>query len=249
MRPARKARVGVGMPITEHPLHRSGRAGLPHPALALGSETPSADWGTDDKYAGGEASARDSARGVPTTQTPSGSAAAKRGATAGAGPCETPSGSARCAARRSSGRARAAPSAGRLLAPGWARAGAAAVRVLTSCSFACHLRRIVWRSTVNRPVLVFPQQCVKPRKLKVSGFPSPRPRRFRSARRPNSMRRVLSGCSVRPNRAKRSRSSVRKRSASARCSNPTTKSSAKRTTTTAPRACVRRHRWTQRSKT
>jgi hypothetical protein len=29
-------RVGVGMPIAEHPLHRSGRAACPHPALTLG---------------------------------------------------------------------------------------------------------------------------------------------------------------------------------------------------------------------
>jgi hypothetical protein len=37
--------------------------------------------------------------------------------------------------------------------------------------------------------------CVKPRKLKVSGFPAPRARRFMLAKRPNSMSRVLSGCS------------------------------------------------------
>jgi hypothetical protein len=28
--------VGVGIPMAGHPLHRSGRAGLPHPAPALG---------------------------------------------------------------------------------------------------------------------------------------------------------------------------------------------------------------------
>src|SRR5881628_1618116 len=61
----------------------------------------------------------------------------------------------------------------------------------TSWSLACHLERIVCRSTVKRPLRVFAQLCVKPRKLKVSGFPSPRPRRFWSANRPNSMRRVL----------------------------------------------------------
>src|SRR5213593_1578426 len=53
--------------------------------------------------------------------------------------------------------------------------------IFTSFSLACHLERIVCRSTVNRPFRVFAQLCVKPRKLKVSGFPSPRPRRFRSA--------------------------------------------------------------------
>src|SRR5688572_7912312 len=30
--------VGVGMVITDHPLHRSGRALLTHPALALGAD-------------------------------------------------------------------------------------------------------------------------------------------------------------------------------------------------------------------
>src|ERR1700704_3759726 len=30
--------VGVGMTIADHPLHRSGRAGYPHPALALGDD-------------------------------------------------------------------------------------------------------------------------------------------------------------------------------------------------------------------
>ena len=43
----------------------------------------------------------------------------------------------------------------------------------TSLSFACNLLRIVCRSTVNRPFRFFPQMCVKPRKLNVSGFPSP----------------------------------------------------------------------------
>src|SRR2546427_105203 len=47
--------------------------------------------------------------------------------------------------------------------------------VLTSLSFACSRLRIVCRSTVKRPLLLFfPQMCVKPRKLNVSGFPSPR---------------------------------------------------------------------------
>ena len=34
--------VGVGMPITEHPLHRSGRAAFPHPALASGDDAKAA---------------------------------------------------------------------------------------------------------------------------------------------------------------------------------------------------------------
>src|ERR1019366_120275 len=83
--------------------------------------------------------------------------------------------------------------------------------VRTACAFACHLLRIVCCNTVNHPWLVFPQMCVKPRKLKLSDFPSPRSRRDLSAKRPNSMSRVLSGCSPRPNFANRSRRSVRNR--------------------------------------
>ena len=49
---------------------------------------------------------------------------------------------------------------------------------------------------MNHPCRVFPQECVNPRKLKVSGFPSPRRRRCSAASRPNSIRRVLSGCSA-----------------------------------------------------
>ncbi len=55
---------------------------------------------------------------------------------------------------------------------------------------------------------VFAQQCVKPRKLKVCGLPSPRALRFCAAKRPNRISRVLSGCSCSPKRAKRSRSST-----------------------------------------
>ncbi len=56
----------------------------------------------------------------------------------------------------------------------------------------------------------------EPKKLNVSGLPSPRRFRFSAAKRPNSISRVLSGCSSRPNFRSRSRQSWRKRSASAR---------------------------------
>jgi len=42
--------------------------------------------------------------------------------------------------------------------------------------------------------------CVKPRKLNVSGFPSPRRFRFATANGPNSRRRVFSGCRWRKER-------------------------------------------------
>ena len=45
---------------------------------------------------------------------------------------------------------------------------------LTCRSFARIRFAIVIRRTQNRPVLVFPHMCVKPRKSNVSGFPTPR---------------------------------------------------------------------------
>ena len=45
---------------------------------------------------------------------------------------------------------------------------------LTAFSFACIRVRIVRRNTVNVPFRVLAQLCVKPRKLKLSGLPSPR---------------------------------------------------------------------------
>jgi hypothetical protein len=56
--------------------------------------------------------------------------------------------------------------------------------------------RIVLRSTEKPPVFrFFAQMCVNPRKLNVSGLPWPRRFRSSAAKRPNSIRRVLSGCS------------------------------------------------------
>src|SRR2546430_12733879 len=63
----------------------------------------------------------------------------------------------------------------------------------TSFNFVCNLLRIVCRSTVYIPLLLFfTQICVKPRKLNVSGFPSPRRCRLLIANGPNSSSRVRS---------------------------------------------------------
>ena len=59
--------------------------------------------------------------------------------------------------------------------------------------------------------------------------------------RPNSIRRVFSGCNSKANSATRMRSWARNASASDRCSKPTTVSSAYRTTTMAPVAWRLRH--------
>jgi hypothetical protein len=45
--------------------------------------------------------------------------------------------------------------------------------VLTACSLARRRLALVSRRTMNLPFLVLPQQCVKPRKSKVSGLPCP----------------------------------------------------------------------------
>ena len=63
----------------------------------------------------------------------------------------------------------------------------------------------VFAWTRKPPGRDLPQINVKPRKLKVSGLPSPRRARRAAAKRPNSIRRVLSGCSDSENSANRSR--------------------------------------------
>ena len=65
----------------------------------------------------------------------------------------------------------------------------------------------VLRRIQNRPLLEAAQMCVNPRNANVSGFPSPRAARLRAACRPNSISRVLPGCSSSPNFANLPRSS------------------------------------------
>src|SRR6266571_3648267 len=72
---------------------------------------------------------------------------------------------------------------------------------------------LIW----NLPWRVLPQMKVKPRKLKVSGLPSPRRWRRSAAKRPNSMSRVFSGGSVSANYCNRSRIASRKWRASLAC--------------------------------
>src|SRR4051812_3504961 len=79
-----------------------------------------------------------------------------------------------------------------------------------------------------------PQMWVNPRKQNVSGLPSPRWARRSAAKRPNAIRRVLSGCNVSANSSKRARIASRKRWASASCSKPTTSRVAEGTCTPPP---------------
>src|SRR6266566_3451144 len=94
---------------------------------------------------------------------------------------------------------------------------------------------LIW----NLPCRVLPQMKVKPRKSKLSGLPSPRRFRRSAAKRPNSISRVFSGCSVSANFPNRSRISSRKRRASLSCSKPMMKSSAYRTMIMSPVALPR----------
>src|SRR5262245_3309590 len=99
------------------------------------------------------------------------------------------------------------------------------------------------------PLRVCPQMNTKPRNLKVSGLPSPRRARLAAAKRPNSIRRVLSGCNDSENSSNRVRIASQKRRASASCSKPTTTSSAYLTMIISPVASRRRQRSAQRSNT
>ena len=123
------------------------------------------------------------------------------------------------------------------------------ISVFTCFSFARSRFLSVTRRTQNRPRLETAQMCVNPRNENVSGFPSPRAFLLGTAYRPNSISRVLPGCSSRLNSANRSRSADWNSSASSRYWNPTTKSSAKRTMITSPRACRFRHQSAHRSRT
>src|SRR6266536_2059243 len=73
------------------------------------------------------------------------------------------------------------------------------ISCLIILSFACMRSRRVFLLIWNLPWRVLPQMKVKPTKLKVSGLPSPRRWRRSAAKRPNSMSRVFSGCSVSAN--------------------------------------------------
>ena len=107
---------------------------------------------------------------------------------------------------------------------------------LTCFSFARTRLEMVIRLSQKPPFLPFPQICVKPKKSKVSGFPRSWAARLLAANRPNSINRVLSGCSSRVNFVNLSRSSLTNCLASPSYWNPTMKSSANLTTTTSPRA-------------
>jgi hypothetical protein len=85
---------------------------------------------------------------------------------------------------------------------------------LITFSFATIRFFAVIRQTMKAPLVSCLQKWVKPKNVKVSGFPSPRCFRSRAANCPNSSSRVLSACNSKPNLASRSRKFSKNRSAS-----------------------------------
>ena len=82
--------------------------------------------------------------------------------------------------------------------------------ILIACSCRTIRFLIVLRPMTNEPHLRDRvQKCVKPRKSKVSGFPSPRSSRCLAACRPKRISRVLSGCKASSNARIRSLQVVR----------------------------------------
>jgi hypothetical protein len=80
--------VGVGMIITDHPFHRPGRAGLPHPALAPGNDAHSSQRIGMAYADGGAGSVRSAVSFVPRGLVLSGcdgKASGTRGGRAGSG--------------------------------------------------------------------------------------------------------------------------------------------------------------------
>ena len=106
------------------------------------------------------------------------------------------------------------------------------------------------RRSQNRPSLVFPQMCVKPRKSNVSGLPRPRACRRWAAKPPELDQPGLVRVQLQPElREPLAQLGQEPLARPARCSNPTMKSSANRTMITSPCACRRLHQSAHRSKT
>ena len=236
--------------VTHNPLHRSGRAALPHPAPTLGDDAKAHE-GIGMADARGRKPADDvTSHPMPRHAVPADCGGAGPATTVSPRPCGRRGARGRSSARRSTGSGPPRPRAGTRLAPGWDDAGAAAARSFTVRSLACHRMRIVCRSTVKRPVPRLRAAMREAEKVEGLGLPvAPRsPIAFGTAAELDEAR--LGGMQLQARTARTAHAiRARNRSASWRCSNPTTKSSAKRTTTTSPRACFVLHRWTQRSNT
>jgi hypothetical protein len=166
--------------IAHDPLHRSGRAELPHPAPTLGEDAQA-----HERIRMTNTSRRKPSRNIAPHAAPR--QVVTLAATAQYRPPQITHCFAKSAQRwavhghpviaevTQQDRAQV-----RSLFPN-GRVQASPQLFFQSPQLACHLCRIVCRSTVKCPFRVLPQLCVKPRKLNVSGLPSPRLRRLCSA--------------------------------------------------------------------
>src|ERR1039458_8766918 len=181
--------VGVGIMIAHNPLHGSGRAALPHPALALGNNAHAAQGigMTDGRQR--QPASDEAPHAIPTDATVL--AAPRQRAMP-----EPPHLESKKSQRRVVHGHSVIPDmpTHHRLQP-LALFGDGVVH--SSLKLGFHLVQLrlqplayCCRKTVNRPLLpFFTQICVKPRKLNVSGFPSPRHARLSIAYGPNSDRK------------------------------------------------------------
>jgi hypothetical protein len=172
------------MTTTDYPLHGPGRAVLPHPARASGKDAHASK-----RIRMADASGRQIAMDQPFHSFPENSpllAAMTERAMPKAGDLET---------EQQQGRSIHRHTVVLEVSPEYTAQPLADFRngiVHPSLEFgfdfpqfACSLDRWVCRRTVNIPLeRLLPQIWVKPKKLNVSGFPYPRPRRLRSAKGP-----------------------------------------------------------------
>ena len=238
--------VAVGTALAGGPPHRSQRAGLPHWAPTLGGWRRSAPAGRDASC--GRVVATVSRGGSSASQFRRVRWLRRRSALQ----CQVTWARKaitawRCRARRSRPCALAPrwPATGP--ARGWADAGVASAG-FDLLELGPHPLRDRDPPHPEAPVPCLPadvREAEEVERLRLTPARAP----VRAACRPNSISRVLSGCSSSPNFANRSRRSARNRSASSRCSNPTMKSSANRTMITSPCAWRVLHQSAHRSRT
>ncbi len=223
--------VGVGTPLAGHPLHRSGRAVLPHPAPTLG----------DDAEPHERVRVAD-ARG----RQPSGDQTLHPGPRHAVALTAPPQSATPEPADGASERPQGRAVQGHAVVPDVTRHDRAQVGALlrngivqAPLEFGLHRLQLRPPPRAHR----LPQH----RELSRPGLRAA----VREAQEGEGLR--LAPATLAPVRVgeppELDEARPRKRSASSRCSNPTAKSSAKRTTTTSPRACFFLHRWTQRSNT